>query len=401
MARIKTYIVDANITDNDIVIGSDADNSNETKNFNIGGLREYILSGLDPEVGGNLKITTIVDNDSLEVTPEDYFNNSVSPIIVLHYEIVFLILNGRTYIFRKNNDVYGVGETQVVSGDFTEIDITSVINANLQDLDSVLNAGNESILDAKIGALNLWDSTNSSYGGVNGYDDKITFIGSNTGELGNIGVNELVLLDSNSAYKSTISVPTISANRTATLQNKDGTIAYIDDIPSVPIQSLIEGDNITITEDSGDFTISSTIYTPVYVLDTELRDSVSNTTFFNGGGEFSYDASLYDVNSIGVTFNNDVELNGLIPSGDVFARMYIQFENGVVNAFEVLVSDVTINSNYVSFDFPLATYWSNLVGERIALLDITIKPKAVSLLNGTVFDGSISNSVSKYYTKLS
>ena len=44
----------------------------------------------------------------------------------------------KTYIFRKNNATYGVGESQAVSDDFTEIDVTSVINANLQDLDSVL-----------------------------------------------------------------------------------------------------------------------------------------------------------------------------------------------------------------------------------------------------------------------
>ena len=150
MARIKTYAIDTLISDNDIVIGSDKDNFDQTKNYQVSALREYVLGGLGPETGGNLKITTIVDNDSEETTPEDYFNNSVTPIIVLQYEIVFLILNGRTFIFRKNNDTYGVDETQVVSGDFTEIDITSVINANLQDLDSVLEQGNVSFRNAKI-----------------------------------------------------------------------------------------------------------------------------------------------------------------------------------------------------------------------------------------------------------
>jgi hypothetical protein len=92
MARIKTYAIDTLISDNDIVIGSDNDNFDQTKNYQVSALREYVLSGLDPETGGNLKITTIVDNDSEETTPEDYFNNSETPIIVLHYEIVFLIL---------------------------------------------------------------------------------------------------------------------------------------------------------------------------------------------------------------------------------------------------------------------------------------------------------------------
>lgn len=400
MARIKTYVIDTNITDQDIVIGSDVDNNSETKNFSVVDLREYILSGLEPEVGGNLKITTIVDNDSLQLTPEGYFNNSVTPITVLHYEIVFLILNGKTFIFRKNNDIYGLGETQVVNSDFTEIDITSVISANLQNLNSVLTTGNESILDAKIGELFLWDTNNAGYGGVTGYDDKVNFIGSSTGELGNIGVNELVLVDSNSTYKSTLFVPTISDDRIAALQNKTGILAYMDDIPDVPVQDLTAGTNVTITEVSGNYTINSTTYSPLFVTNSILRNSVSNTTFFSGGGEFSYSALVYDIDSIRVAFNSNVQLSGLLTSSDVFARMYIHYENGFVDGVDVLLSGITISGSNVTFNFPIATYWSDVVGERISLIDITIKPNALSSASGTIFEGSMSSALSKYYTRL-
>jgi hypothetical protein len=155
MARIKTYPLDTLVTDKDIIIGTDADNFNETKNFKVETLRDYMLSGLEPEVGGNLKITTITATDEINLTPEDYFNNQDPAIEVLNYEIIFLILNGRTYIFRINGNTFGIGETQTSSSDFTEIDITSIINANLQDLQSVLTTGNDSDLDAIIMSLFL------------------------------------------------------------------------------------------------------------------------------------------------------------------------------------------------------------------------------------------------------
>lgn len=42
MARISTYIKDQNITANDKVIGSDADNNNATVNFPLGSILDYI-----------------------------------------------------------------------------------------------------------------------------------------------------------------------------------------------------------------------------------------------------------------------------------------------------------------------------------------------------------------------
>ena len=47
MARIKNYVTDNNITDQDIVVGSDGDNSGVTKNFNIAALKSYILQSDD------------------------------------------------------------------------------------------------------------------------------------------------------------------------------------------------------------------------------------------------------------------------------------------------------------------------------------------------------------------
>jgi len=46
MTKIKLYPIDTNITDDDIVIGSDAENSDETKNFSVGDIKTHILAEL-------------------------------------------------------------------------------------------------------------------------------------------------------------------------------------------------------------------------------------------------------------------------------------------------------------------------------------------------------------------
>jgi hypothetical protein len=50
MARISTYALDAAINDADKLIGTDADNNNQTKNFSLEGIAEYVIDRLiDPD----------------------------------------------------------------------------------------------------------------------------------------------------------------------------------------------------------------------------------------------------------------------------------------------------------------------------------------------------------------
>src|SRR6056300_1368233 len=47
MARISTYTKDINLTDNDKVIGSDANNNNATVNFTLVSILSYIEQNID------------------------------------------------------------------------------------------------------------------------------------------------------------------------------------------------------------------------------------------------------------------------------------------------------------------------------------------------------------------
>jgi len=395
MARIKTYTIDTLISDNDIIIGSDADNNNETKNFPAGLIREFVLSGLEPEVGGNLKITTIVDNDSEETTPEDYFNNSVTPIVVLHYEIVFLILNGRTFIFRKNNDVYGEGETQVVSGDFTEIDITSIINANLQDLDSVLSEGNISQEDAKIGSLFLYDQEIEDYGKV--YSDKSHFILENVFEkkILEVGNGYLALMDSSEGDRFKIQKPTgLTVEKIATFQSANGTVAYLSDIPTIEVQELVNGDNVSIESNDGVYTINSYYYNRPYVNHIEFRDSLTNTTHFSDGQNYVYDV-ISPINSIRIKFNDPIFKN--TTSNVNVASVLIEFESDAEikrTRTDIFNTNVLLTSDYITFPFNFSSL-STTVGQRPINIKVTLYPDVIT--NGVeLCDGTISESISNF-----
>jgi hypothetical protein len=117
MTKIKLYPVDTNITDDDIVIGSDADNSDITKNYQMSAIRSYIASGLSPEIGGTLKITELVDVDINE-TPEDFINSLSPAVTIANYEVVIVVLTSSKYILKLQDVVVGNGETPTTASDF-------------------------------------------------------------------------------------------------------------------------------------------------------------------------------------------------------------------------------------------------------------------------------------------
>lgn len=398
MARIQTYSIDTFVSDKDIIIGTDADNFNQTKNFTAETLRGYMLSGLDPETGGNLKITTITATDEVNLTPEDYFNNQDPAIEVLNYEIIFLILNSRTYIFRRNGDVFGSGETQTISTDFTEIDITSIINANLQDLDSVLTEGNESDLDIKVNELYLKNSHVLSGEGsikITGYKNRVNFHNNIGDNYAHLTKDSLSLNDVVNGFKFDIKKPTtITDSRVATFQDASGTVAYLSDIPNVPVTDLIAGDNVTITESpSGVFTINSTQPDEVIVLNTLLRDSSTNTTYFEKGGLFTYDAITSPINTVEIQKSEAVTASISQPKIGYIHFHYIDGDNEI---FELNTStNTSVDGSVLKSTVPFSEYFfKNEI--QLSFIDICIYPNVLKSSSNIFFNGCIPTSLSRY-----
>ena len=140
MTKIKLYPIDTTITDDDIVIGSDADNSDITKNYQMSAIRSYVAAGLSPEIGGILKITELVDVDS-NTTPEDYVNSLTPAVTIANYELVVVVLDSSKYILKLQDIVVGSGETPTTASDF--ILITESFSGTLNYLSKFTPTGNE------------------------------------------------------------------------------------------------------------------------------------------------------------------------------------------------------------------------------------------------------------------
>lgn len=393
MARIKTYSIDNQISDNDIVIGSDADNLSQTKNYNVANLRQYVLSGLEPETGGTLKITTITETSETYLTPESWINNQDPAIEVLQYEIIFLILNGRTYIFRKNNAIYGLGESQAVADDFTEIDITSVINANLQDLDSVLEQGNESSdKNVKINSIYLWDNhNNDDYGSyINGDKDRVNFFKENGDSIGVFG-KEQIQISTNGVSNYLLNFPTLSSQKTATFQNASGIVAYLSDIPTDYIINVFSNsDEISATSNNGEIELTYNEQKNVVLVNTLLIDSLTDTTYYSNGGAFSFDETTEPINSLKLIFEEDIEIDTL----DNFGYYAFHYKNGDNILQTIPVTGHSIVYNELTVPLPLVDYWSADMSHFSIHLSVGC---VTSLSNGRSFNGLTPSSITNYY----
>ena len=122
MTKIRNtnvYKFDVSISDNDYVIGSDAETIGKiTKNYKIGNLREYINAGLAPEVGGTLKITE-VKYEGVLTTPSDVANNLSDTLEVLQYNVVVFNVNGDMYLLNLQNVSIGATEEPIFDYNFT------------------------------------------------------------------------------------------------------------------------------------------------------------------------------------------------------------------------------------------------------------------------------------------
>lgn len=123
MTKIKLYPQDTDVTDYDIVIGSDAENSLVTKNYSMIDIRNYIVDGLSPIVGGTLKINEIV-YEGVATSPADVVNDFIPSYNVAQYEVLILSVNGILYMLKLQDVSLGYNETPVTDADFIEFPVS-------------------------------------------------------------------------------------------------------------------------------------------------------------------------------------------------------------------------------------------------------------------------------------
>lgn len=113
------YIIDTDISDLDSVIGTDGNTlAKKTKNFLLGKLRKYFLSGLSPLTGGSLRFTEISYTGELYSTCAEVLNNLDPVFVVDQYHVVVVNLNGAKSILKLQNQSVGIDLPEVLTTDF-------------------------------------------------------------------------------------------------------------------------------------------------------------------------------------------------------------------------------------------------------------------------------------------
>lgn len=103
----------------DYVIGTDySTGKKQTKNFQLNDVLTLFLSGLNPSVGGSLKITEL-EYTGFAVTPEVALN-SMPPYIVSDYEFIVLNVNGYKWILKLQGITVGTGNVVTTNTDFIQ-----------------------------------------------------------------------------------------------------------------------------------------------------------------------------------------------------------------------------------------------------------------------------------------
>jgi hypothetical protein len=380
MSRIKTYELDNIISEEDIVIGSDFNDFRKTKNYSIGSLREYINSGLDPETGGQLKITTLtVENNSFS-TPDLYINQLNPALVVLQYEIVFIILNGKTWVFRRNDNTFGLGEAQTVLSDFTFFDVSQSVST--PNLEEVLIAGNVADNLAFLNSLGLYDEPAELYSNISSVNSE--FIYKDTKNQGVRASYQSFTYDNN-INKFNVKSPNNGEfnNATATFQNSSGTIAYLSDIPVPSVQEIVGSSSIDVEDLSGGTFRLSVIpqdVVPLYVTSTQVYTTTTNESLVtNGGGVNISDVFTTEDLQFRVLFNDNITINDDIFLNNIASvNVWLRNNLGVLRCDRfnfINLNTSVVGGNTLVIPIPRGTF---VTSDEILKITLSIQPNFVA-----------------------
>jgi len=170
MARIETYVTDNLVTENDIVIGTDGDNLNKTKNFKVSALTQFVESVatnnvakiVTTSVGVNETIESKLSGINLTVTGED------SPVLLSFLKEDIDESTGNN-IVRKFLYLFPLGNgTYNPLSDTVSLDDLVLLNVTNPTADDVSGLGNTVTIDlGDITGSSLVDEVNTSVPSLN------------------------------------------------------------------------------------------------------------------------------------------------------------------------------------------------------------------------------------------
>lgn len=91
-----------------------------TKSADFNGVREFVIAGLNPEIGGTLKFTEIEYNGEL-TSPASVANALDPDYTVAQYEVLFFNINGNKYILKLQDVTIGDTSPNIADSDFITV----------------------------------------------------------------------------------------------------------------------------------------------------------------------------------------------------------------------------------------------------------------------------------------
>lgn len=301
------------------------------------------------------------------------------------------------YSYPKSTQVYG-SDCLIISrieseasnkGSTLNIDVDALkayVNADgANTLDQVLNAGNISIIPAKIGDLYLYNENVPSGNGyvyITGNKNRFNFYNNADVYYANISQDSLVLVDAVVPSREfQINKPVITANRIATFQDASGTIAYLDDIPAV-----------IPTANYGLFTQTGN--------STPITGTTTETTLINGGvGTLIVPANGFQVgDSFTAVFGGVINAaNNQTIRIRVKAGSAVLLDSGVQSLTNAIINDIwSLNINFTVRQLGgagIASIVSLGSFHYIKTSNATTQGFAFNTVNNTTFDTTISNTL--------
>jgi len=348
MAIIYSYPETTQILLTDMLIGTSTirvagKKKNLTKNFTIETLGGFIHDNFPTQWG---EITGILSNQTdLQAALDSKQSNITLTTIGTSGPSTFIdsILNIPNYtvvVPTKTSDLINDGEDGIHPF-ITAEDIPP----SASTLNDVLTNGNTSLLDAKVGELYLYDTSESQYGKIQLSDSEYNLYnssGSIISTLSNVGA-----IFRTNAYYGFLNIPgTITANRTYEFPNASGTIALTSDLTPYLLST----------------TAASTYYPiPTGTISQYIRGDGTFATFPGLTGYVPYTGATSDVD-LGLF---DITASHLIKDGGV-STQFLKADGSVDNNIYLTSDDLPS-----TLDLFATTYASDIPGYSVLVRNIT------------------------------
>lgn len=157
MARIEKYIQDNNITDKDIVLGSDGDNNNKTKNYTVDGLKKYITKDFDASEQNNVIKSYSLDTSELsEQFVESQTSNELAAYLINRIEPALEVKSDEIYFFKmaKGNKFYTLSLSNLGKGIYG-LEGTQIDKSNVQIISEKSLSANSVVEDSTTDSYDL------------------------------------------------------------------------------------------------------------------------------------------------------------------------------------------------------------------------------------------------------